>query len=59
MANYILHASAEQYRERAKFVRYTAQAVRSDLLRQHLIELATEYDGLAKTAERGSDVDAN
>jgi hypothetical protein len=43
--------TAEQYRERAKLVRYTAEAVRSALLRQDLLDVAAEYDQLADSAE--------
>jgi hypothetical protein len=41
------HLTAEQYRERAKLVRYTAESVRSALLRQDLLDVAAEYDQLA------------
>jgi hypothetical protein len=44
--------TAEQYRERAKLVRYTAEAVRSALLRQDLLDVAAEYDHLADSTER-------
>jgi hypothetical protein len=45
------HLTAEQYRERAKLVRYTAEAVRSALLRQDLLDVAAEYDQLADSTE--------
>ena len=46
--------SAEQYRERAKRVRYTAQAVRTALLRDDLLDIADEFDQLADIVGRGS-----
>ena len=52
MADFDEHRpSAEQYRERAKLVRYTAQAVRSALLRDDLLDIAAQYDHLAETIE--------
>jgi hypothetical protein len=44
--------TAEQYRDRAKLIRYTAEAVKSGLLRQDLLELAAEYDELAEAADQ-------
>ena len=46
-----MHLDAEQCRERAKLVRYTAEAVKSALLRQDLLEVANEYEQLAESAE--------
>jgi hypothetical protein len=46
-----IHLDAEQCRERAKLVRYTAEAVKSALLRQDLLEVANEYEQLAESAE--------
>ena len=46
-----MHLDAEQCRERAKLVRYTAEAVKSALLRQDLLEVANEYEQLADSAE--------
>jgi hypothetical protein len=43
--------SAEQYRERAKRVRYTAQAVKSALSRDDLLDIAEEYEFLADNLE--------
>ena len=48
----LLRPSAEQYRERAKRVRFTAQAVRSALLRHDLLDMAEEYEWLAERVER-------
>ena len=51
-----MHLDAEQCRERAKLVRYTAEAVKSALLRQDLLEVANEYLPRAqKTATRRAD----
>lgn len=48
--------AAEQYRARATLIRYTAEAVRSALLRCDLLEIANQYDKLAEStdAERRS-----
>ena len=46
-----MRLDAEQCRERAKLVRYTAETVRSALLRQDLLEVANEYEQLAESAE--------
>jgi hypothetical protein len=46
-----IHLDAKQCRERAKLVRYTAEAVKSALLRQDLLEVANEYEQLAESAE--------
>jgi hypothetical protein len=53
MADFDEHrpTSAEQYRERAKRVRYTAQAVRSALLRDDLLDVAEEYESVAESLE--------
>ena len=47
-----MHLDAEQCRERAKLVRYTAEAVRSALLRDDLLEIAREYDERAEALDR-------
>jgi|GraSoiStandDraft_50_1057286.scaffolds.fasta_scaffold3190305_1 hypothetical protein len=44
--------SAEQFRDRAKFLRYTAEAVRSALLRDDLLEIAREFDERAEALDR-------
>jgi hypothetical protein len=44
------HLTTEQYRERAKLARYTAAAAKSALLRQDLLEVASEYERLAESA---------
>jgi hypothetical protein len=44
--------TADQYRQRAKLVRYTAEAVRSALLRHDLLDIANEYERLAENTER-------
>ena len=46
-----MHLDAKQCRECAKLVRYTAEAVKSALLRQDLLEVANEYEQLAESAE--------
>ena len=47
--------TAEQYRERAKLVRYTAAAAKSALLRHDLLDIADEFDELADSIERDGD----
>jgi hypothetical protein len=47
----LLPRTAEQYRERAKLVRYTAEAVKSALLRHDLLDIANEFDELADSIE--------
>ncbi len=47
-----MHLDAEQCRERAKLVRYTAEAVKSALLRQDLLEVANEYEGCSAPVDR-------
>jgi hypothetical protein len=49
------HLTPEQYRERAKLIRYTAEAVRSGLLRHDLLDVAAEYDQRADNSESGQD----
>jgi hypothetical protein len=49
------HLTPEQYRERAKLIRYTAEAVRSALLRHDLLDVAAEYDQRADNSESGQD----
>jgi hypothetical protein len=41
----------EQYRERAKLVRYTAASVRSNSLRQDLLEIATRIQSAGRRRE--------
>ena len=55
--DHVNHLTLEQCRERAKLVRYTAEAVRSALLQQDLLDVAAEYDQLADSTERGQLVD--
>ena len=45
--------NTDQYRERAKLVRYTAEAARSALFRDDLLEIAREYDERAEALDRG------
>jgi hypothetical protein len=54
MADHVLSPplTAEQCRDRATFIRYTAAAVKSALLRHDLLEMASEYEQLARGAER-------
>jgi len=42
--------SPDQYRERAKLVRNLAGGVRSALLRQDLLDIASEYEDRAQSA---------
>jgi len=53
MADHVLsrRLTAEQCRDRAGLIRYTAAAVKSALLRQDLLEMASEYEQLAESAE--------
>ena len=44
----------DQCREQARLVRYTAEAVRSALLRHDLLDIASEYNQLAERAEDDS-----
>jgi len=44
--------TAEQYRERAKLVRYAAQGVKSALFRHDLLDVAEHYGRLAETVDR-------
>jgi hypothetical protein len=48
----LLNPSAKQYRERAKLIRYTTEAVKGALLRRDLLDIADEFDGLADSVER-------
>ena len=54
MADHVLSPplTAEQCRDRARLIRYTAAAVKSALLRHDLLEMASEYEQLARGAER-------
>ena len=47
----LLHSAAEQCRERARLVRYTAEAVKSALLRHDLLDIAERFDELAENIE--------
>jgi hypothetical protein len=47
----LLHSAAEQCRERARLVRYTAEAVKSALLRHDLLDIAKQFDELADSIE--------
>ena len=51
--------TADQCRERAKLVRNLAEGVGSALLRQDLIEVASEYERGADMAESGSPIQAD
>ena len=51
IADHVLSPTAEQCRDRARLIRYTAAAVKSALLRQDLLEMASEYEQLAESAE--------
>jgi len=53
MADHVLSPplTAEQCRDRARLIRYTAAAVKSALLRHDLLEMASEYEQLAESAE--------
>ena len=51
----LLPRTVEQYREQAKLVRYTAEAVKSALLRHDLLDIADEFDELADSIERAGD----
>jgi hypothetical protein len=55
----LLHPPAERYRGRVKLIRYTAEAVKSALLRHDLLDIAAEYDQLADSTERGHFGDEN
>ena len=59
MADHVLsrRLAAEQCRDRAGHIRYTAAAVKSALLRQDLLEMASEYEQLARGAERTETTD--
>ena len=48
----VMDLSAEQFRDRAKFLRYTAEAVRSALLRDDLLEIARKFDERAEALDR-------
>jgi hypothetical protein len=54
MADHVLAPplTAEQCRDRARLIRYTAAAVKSALLRHDLLEMASEYEQFARGAER-------
>ena len=43
--------SADEYRHKAAKLRRTAEAAESERLRQHFLDMAREYDGLAETDE--------
>ena len=47
----LLHSAAEQCRERARLVRYTAEAVKSAVLRHDLLDIAEQFDELADSIE--------
>ena len=48
------HSAAEPCRERARLVRYTAEAAKSALLRRDLLDIAEQYDRLADSIEEGA-----
>jgi hypothetical protein len=50
---HVAPVTAEQWRQRARLLRYTAEAVRSGLLRQDLLEIAGEYESLAERTAKG------
>lgn len=55
----LMHLKAGQCRERAKLIRYTAQAVRSAFLRDDLLDIAREYDERAVALERDNRAQLN
>jgi hypothetical protein len=47
------HLTADQYKERAKIVRSTADQMTRATMRRQLLRIAEEYERLADSIERG------